>query len=513
MDITHRPPEVNPAVPPVPAAPPTAPVPPPAAPVEALAERRLGGVLLGVVLVLGAAFRLYWALHDDGIYWPDEVYQSLEPAHRLVYGYGLVAWEFVEGARNWALPGLVAGVLGLGRLVGLNEPAGYLGLVKGFFALVGTATAWATWRLARAAGASSLGASAGAALFALASVPLYFAPRAMSENASVLPVALGLALALAPGASRRAVVAGASLLGLAVLLRLQNGIFCVGLLGVLAARRQWRDAGVALAVLAGWALAFGLLDRLTWGRWFHSAIVYLDFNVVQGKAAQWGTEDFDYYPRILRRAMPGVSMLVGVLALVALPRAWGLAALAAGFVLLHAHQPHKELRFLVPVLPLFAALAGVGLDSLLGVLRGFPARATATVAVVGGALVSGAGAGALTFGEVGQYERVRPKDSAWDDQGSVNRLLEAAGRQDDVCGLKVEAVHLAWTGGYSYFHRKVPLYPHNGPSRGTRQFSHVITRPDLGGAGVTVARDGPLALVKLPVGDCVPDPGYSWRLP
>ena len=32
-------------------------------------------------------------------------YQSLEPAHRLVFGYGMLAWEFIEGARNWALPG------------------------------------------------------------------------------------------------------------------------------------------------------------------------------------------------------------------------------------------------------------------------------------------------------------------------------------------------------------------------------------------------------------------------
>lgn len=525
MDITHRPPEVNRTVSAAPPASPTAAEPrsgarvgaptdaPPGAGTEAPFERRLGLLLLGASLVLGAAFRLHRALSDDGIYWPDEVYQSLEPAHRLVYGYGLVAWEFVEGARNWALPGLVAGVLGLGRLVGLTDPAGYLAWVKGFFALVGTATAWATWRLARAAGASTLAASGGAALFALASVPLYFAPRAMSENASALPVVLGLALALPGTASRRALVAGASLLGLAVLLRLQNGVFCAGLVAVLLCRRQWRQAGVALAVLSGWALAFGLLDALTWGRWFHSAIVYLDFNVLQGKAAQWGTEPFGYYPRVLRTAMPALTVVTAALALVAVPRAWALASLAAAFFVLHALQPHKELRFLVPVLPLFAALAGVGLDSASRLLRGAPARATATVAVAAGALLSAAGAGALTFGQLGQYERVRPRDSAWDDQGPVNRLLEVAGRRDDVCGLKVEAVHLAWAGGYSYFHRKVPLYPHTGPGRESRRFSHVITRVGFEGAGTRVARDGPVALVKLPVAGCAPDPGYSWRLP
>ncbi|MFP2902715.1 hypothetical protein [Corallococcus sp. 4LFB] len=82
-----------------------------------------------------------------------------------------------------------------------------------------------------------------------------------------------------------------------------------------------------------------------------------------------------------------------------------------------------------------------------------------------------------------------------------------------MCGLKVETVHQAWTGGYSYFHRKVPLYPHNGPGRGSNRFSHVITREGYEGAGTAVAREGPLVLVKLPIAGCTPDPGYSWRLP
>src|SRR3954447_8881518 len=55
------------------------------------------GLLLGA-LALGATLRVYLALTDDGLYWPDEIYQSLEPAHRLVFGYGLVAWEFIDGA-------------------------------------------------------------------------------------------------------------------------------------------------------------------------------------------------------------------------------------------------------------------------------------------------------------------------------------------------------------------------------------------------------------------------------
>src|SRR5262245_14076681 len=71
-------------------------------------DRRFGAALLATLLGIGAVFRAWLSFHDDGIYWPDEIYQGLEPAHRLVFGSGLVAWEFIEGARTWALPGLVA---------------------------------------------------------------------------------------------------------------------------------------------------------------------------------------------------------------------------------------------------------------------------------------------------------------------------------------------------------------------------------------------------------------------
>ncbi|QRN98724.1 hypothetical protein JRI60_06740 [Archangium violaceum] len=476
-------------------------------------ERPLARAILVLALGVGAALRVWLGLSNDGIYWPDEVYQSLEPAHRLVFGYGLRAWEFIEGARNWALPGLVAALFELATWVGLGEPRGYLGLTRGVFALLGAATAWGSWRLARAYGASALASAAGASLFALTAVPLYFAPRAMSENASALPVVLGLALALTPGASRRAGVAGASLLGLAVLLRLQNGVFCVGLLGVLVARRDWRGARDALAVLAGWAFLFGLLDRLTWGRWFHSAIVYLDFNLLQGKAALWGTAPFEYYGRVLMRSMGAVTVVGVGLSLLAARRAPGLLGMAAAFFLLHALQPHKELRFLVPVLPLFAALAGVGLDAVLRHLPPSPARLALPLAVVAVAGFSGLRVGRLTFGDLGQYEDLKPRASAWDDFGPLNRLLITAGRLPDVCGLKVEAVHLAWTGGYSYFHRDVPLYAHNGPGHASGHYSHVLTVAGGAVAGEVVASEGPFVLVRLPNTRCAPDPAWSSRLP
>lgn len=489
----------------------------------------MGLAVLVVALCLGAALRGWLALSDDGIYWPDEIYQSLEPAHRLVFGQGLVAWEFIEGARNWTFPGLLAGLLKLSATIGLDDPSQYVTLVKLTFALIGVATAYGSYLLARAYGASTLAAACGAALFALAAPAIYFAPRALSDTASALPVVLGYALALHARSGREKRLTGASLLGLAVLIRLQNGVFCVGLVGIFVARRQWRLAVEALLVLAVWAVLFGLVDKLTWGGWFHSARVYLDFSVVHGGASQWGVAPFHYYLRVLWTSLGAVTaLLLAMLAVCGFRRAPGLSLVAILFFFLHAVTPHKELRFIFPVLPLLCSLAALGIDALptMAILRSRlglgtdQVRRLAAIAVLTGALTSAAGFHGLTFGDIGHYDEnppgmkgyYKPNASAYDDAGAINRLLLAAHEREELCGLKLENIAPVWTGGYTYLSRNVPLYSPWGPSRESGHFNYVITGVHPGAAAEVVAEDSGNWLVYLGQETCVPDPGYEARV-
>jgi hypothetical protein len=128
-----------------------------------------------------------------------------------------------------------------------------------------------------------------------------------------------------------------------------------------------------------------------------------------------------------------------------------------------------------------------------------------------GALSSGAAFRLLTFGQLGAYPE-RANTRAYDDAGPVNRLLLSAHEQADLCGLKVEATHLAWTGGATYLHRPAPLYPHNGPGRETHRFNYAVTAEGWAQGGEVVAKEAGLALVRFPWA-CTPDPGYPWRLP
>jgi len=465
--------------------------------------------LLLAALAAGAALRGWLAFTDAGIAWPDEIYQSLEPAHRLVWGRGWVALEFREGLRTWVLPGLVGALLEVARGLGFSRPGLYVPALKLVFAAVGVATAWATARLARRTGAGPLESAAAGALWALAAPAIYFAPRGLSEPLSAFPVTLGLAWALPAGASRRDRVLGASLLGIAVLLRLQNSLICIALVGTWLARRRWRQTAEVLVVLLVFAFVLGLLDRLTWGGWFHSALAYWRYNWVQGRGALFGASPADYYLAVLWTSMPWVAAVMVPAVLLGAVRAPALAATVALFLVLHSAIPHKELRFILPVLPAAMALAGVGLAVAASrVDRRIPVGLALLAAVVSGARFH-----TLTFGDLGAYDGQRDAVSAYQDFAPINRLLMVASELPGLCGLKVEATHIAWAGGYTYFHRDAPMYSHLGPPRGSREYNVVLTPAFTVPPQAVVARDGPLVLARLFDGPCTPDPAYRADLP
>jgi hypothetical protein len=469
--------------------------------------RWLSLAILAGSLLAGAALRLWLALTDDGVHWPDEIYQSLEPAHRAVFGYGLLAWEFLEGARHWAFPGMIAGVLEVFKIAGLDSPRVYLTTMRILFCGVGVATSLVVYRFARGYGAQALAAACGSACFSLMNVAIYFAPRAMSETAAALPATAGLALSILPGTSRRQLWVGGSLLGISVLLRLQCALFCLGALTALWARGSRRAALELTSVLAIWAVIFGLVDRLTWGQWFHSAWTYVRFNLLAGGAVRFGRSPPNYYTRTLLETIGPLWVLVACFAVLAVRRArplWGIALL---FFVVHWLSPHKELRFLAPLFPLWCVLAAVGLQVAMDSARWLRVAAPAVLLAL--AVDSAVRYRQLTFQKFGL--RYMGTGSALDAGGPENRLLLAAHDVGDLCGLKVISKDLDYLGAFSFLHRRVPLYGPSGPDADSRRFNYVIA-PRATVAGKLRSEQSGLALTRIFEGPCAPDPSYNWHL-
>lgn len=290
---------------------------------------------------------------------PDEVFQCLEPANFRAFGYGILAWEWQVGLRNWAVPGLFAWLLKLGAAIGIDDPQARRAWLEVPQYALHAAVLLAAYRLT---------ARRVPAPFALASIPLvglygpviHFAGRTMGESFSSAFLVLALERIDAARADRRwhLPALGGALLGLAVVTRYGSAVVVVAALLWLLATRQWKALALTAAGGSVVALGLGLLDLWTWGDLFHSLKKYVDFNLTSGQAAaQFGAEPAWFYlPHLgwlVLWAWPGLGLGLVRRAEGASLFAWcGLAYVAA--ISLTAH---KEARFLYPGLVLLLVAA------------------------------------------------------------------------------------------------------------------------------------------------------------
>ena len=464
-------------------------------------------VVMFAAIAAGIAARLAFVAVDDGLFWPDEIYQSLEPAHRLVFGYGWQAWEFLDGARHWTLPGLAAGLFALFTAVGLSFPEQTLFATRAFFCLLSAAVPWAVYRLARSFHADPMDAALGAVAASLMGLTIYFAPRATGETASALPLILGLVWTLDANASHRTRLGGLLLLCAAVFLRLQNAIFCVSLLVIWLRTRPRQQLIEGLAVFVGAGVVYGLVDFATWGTFLHSFKAYVGFNLWEGEST-FGREPLWFYVKALLYSEGPVLVPLAVLGAIGWRKAKALWVSWLAFFLVHSAVPHKELRFIYVLMPLLAALGAIGLSAVRERRPGWslPIR----LALVVMTLVSALQMRQLTFGRLGVRGRIQTI-SAIDYYGPENRLLMKAGHRDDVCGLRILSLQPWRTGGYTYLHKKIPMYGLEQRTGTESSYNFVIGR-GVPPEGTVVARDGDAFLLSLGRTQCETDTAYDWHL-
>jgi hypothetical protein len=190
-------------------------------------------------------------------------------------------------------------------------------------------------------------------------------------------------------------------------------------------------------------------------------------------------------------------------------RARELFAIALLFFIPHWLSPHKELRFLFPLIPLWCALAAVGVQLALE-SRAWLLRAGAPALVLVAAVYSAGTLRQLTFHKLSLKSDAH-RVSAFDAGGPENRLLLAAHDAADLCGLKILTRNLDDVGGYAYLHRRAPLYGPGGPADTSRFFNYVIAaRGSV--VGHVLSEESGLVLARIFDGGCEPDRSYDWHL-
>ena len=417
------------------------------------------GAGLTCLVVLAIALRLEPILLEPSAVWPDEIFQASEPAHRLVYGNGLVAWEFQLGVRSWLLPGVIAGLMELSRIVG-DGPRYYLPLIAGGFAVLAVAPVVCSFLWCRPL-FGALGSLLAAAAIAVSPELVYFGARTLSEVVAghVLIVALYV---LEPGyrvTSHRRLVIGGALLGLVFVTRVQ----LAPAVAIVALWTNWRaDRERILAMLTG-AIAIltadGILDAVTLGYPYASLWRYVVYNLYYGVSSTFGVEPWNYYLLGELGVWGGACATLLVLATLGALRMPLLLVVAVSILATHSAIAHKEYRFIYPTVLLLTVLGGSGLAQIAGwardwlIARGKPR----TIAVLTGNAL------ALGWWCLASYQ-VWNGPALTNHRQRMHDSLAAASfvaQRPATCGIGLYGLNGEdWGvyGGYTYFHRPAPMY-------------------------------------------------------
>ena len=422
-------------------------------------SQRSAEIGLAALVALAILLRLQPILSEPSAVWADEIFQTSEPAHRLVYGSGLVAWEFQLGVRSWLLPGLIAGLMELSRIIG-DGPDVYLPVIAVVFAALAAAPVVCCFLWCRPMFGVGGALLAGLAV-AIAAELVYFGARTLSETVAghLVIVALWVLEPGYPVISLRRLFAGGALLGLVFAIRVQLApVIAVAILWT-----NWRaDRGRLAATLAGAAAilaAVGVLDTVTLGFPFASIWRYVLYNVFYGVSGTFGIEPWPYYFLGELGVWGGAGATVLLLTAIG---AWRLPLLFAfAVVILAAHSAiaHKEYRFIYPAIVPLTVLAGVGLaqmaswgrDWLTG--RGAAKRSAAIASAAFAAAWWGLASLQIWNGAALISHRQRMHDNL------VAASVVEHGPAP--CGIGLYGLGGDdWDayGGYTYFHRPAPMY-------------------------------------------------------
>lgn len=407
-------------------------------------------LVLGAVLALALVLRVASMMFAPSIVHPDEVFQVLEPAHRLVFGSGVVSWEFKLGIRSWLFPGLIAGLMSLvGRIS--DDPStimtavGLLMILSSLL-VVYCATMWG-YRARGLPGAICCGVVT-ATWFDL----IYFASHSLTEVLAAHFLVLGMYLGI-PGTrveSRWQLFWCGVCLGFAFFLRFHTGP-AIAVVSIFIAGREVRSRWLPLALgAAALTTGAGVLDAVTWGTPFQSVWLNLYVNLIDHVGAGFGVQPMYLYAGALAVYWSGALLLIIATALLGARRLPAALAAAVTIILSMTLIDHKEYRFIYPALVFVPILVGLGAGEIAAFLRekidyrpGFIVAATCAFWMVTSGLLAVAG----------------PYRSHWYRSVGVVRAFGMVSHLAGACGVALRGIDWWETPGQTRLPPNVKLYP------------------------------------------------------
>ncbi|WZZ30672.1 hypothetical protein YC2023_014073 [Brassica napus] len=315
------------------------------------------------------AFRVVNALLIQTYFNPDEHWQSLEVAHRTVFGYGYLTWEWKRGIRSYLHPMLFAFLYKVLHLTGLDTPyvmskaprlmqsvlsaVGDLYLYKLSDALYGENVA--TWSL----------------FCQMANWFMFFCMnRTFSNCLETVLTIMGLYYwpcirdpSKAHPVNRKW---GLVIAALACAVRPTSAIIWlyVGTLELFLTPNKVKFVVLEVIPIGSLVLGFTcLLDRMMYGSWVIVPLNFLKFNFLSSGGDYYGTHPWHWYFSQGFLVMLFTFTPLSIAGIIK-SKDKKLSALILWVLTVYSLLGHKEFRFVLPVLPIALIFSGYALAQM-----------------------------------------------------------------------------------------------------------------------------------------------------
>lgn len=314
------------------------------------------------------ALRVVNALFIQTSYVPDEYWQSLEVSHNMAFGYGYLTWEWQHGLRGYLYPSMFAFMYKFLSILGLDHR---LLLIKLPRILQGVIAAWGDLYLYKLSWKLSDRATAQWTLFCQITswFTLYCCTRTLTNSMESVLVTVALYYFPWPdirSGQKSSTWKFVSLAVLSVLIRPTAAVTWVLMCSwhlQLSVTKLWKTIKVYLQYGSILLLLSILVDRIFYGDWVFVQYNFLEFNVLHGGSAFYGSHPWHWY---ITQGYP-VIMATHLIPLIF--GGWYaknkvLLMLIIWNIFIFSFLAHKEFRFLLQILPVSMHYCGVFFQDL-----------------------------------------------------------------------------------------------------------------------------------------------------
>jgi len=425
-----------------------------------------------IIFALSLFVRIYAAHTSIAQIYPDEIFQTLEPAHKLVFGRGITYWEFKVGARSWFLPGIIAGVYKILDLFGVEDPLSINIVIKIFLSIFSSLAVSVVYLLFRKHGIEKKEAFLFTLPLAASYLASYISVRTLTESASLpfMVFTVYFASEYIESGRKKELVFSFLAAGIAYMIRFQTCIFSFGLAIALflTAKKRFQSSLIFGFGFLGMMLLQGIIDIFTWGSFFKSLITYLDYNILRGVADKHGVLPWHFYLADFAATFHPVTLVSAVLMMI-----FPLCSFKRNkkiflfffpflfFFIVHSVIGHKEPRFVFACH--FAVLAlSAGFFAKL-VQKYGKNRKNAAVFLAVFLLFSLDAFTHIKYAPLWNHSVTKIDNFYGRDKGIEKRfggVLETEaelGRIRDLKRAYLFGIPQIWSGGYAYFHKNAPI--------------------------------------------------------